>query len=440
MDLLEQRAHIVDVGCTSASGMPVGAPVDEPPRLPEEEQNGERDQQAVRAAEGDDDAPLTTAAIDAMFVEAISAIPTQPLPRQPSRRPRLSWQEVVETLLSLALILGSAAGLVWGILTYPGVTVTLVPVEQRSSLTTSLSLSLRPLPSVRLTRSATTPTSGTGRQQAEAARGLLTFYNGALVAQSVAQGTLLTGQDGVQVVLTQSVLVPAANPPLFGQASAPARAVVPGTHGNIAANDLNGPCCVPSLLVKNLEPFAGGLDARAYRAVAQRDLDTLTARLKAALFQQLPTAFALHAGEAVVLTGTTLTSSAAHRVGEEARTVAVTVTLIGHGMAYQTAVLLTQARSALRAQASPGANYRLLDASVSAKMERVAPLLVICRGLWVYTLSEAQLQALARQIAGLSPQQATVRLLHSEGIAQAIVPQALPNDPQSIHFRVMLPA
>jgi hypothetical protein len=400
------------------------------------------EQQDDEPAVDDDDAPLTPSAVEVMFVEAISAIPTQPLLlHSPRPIPHLSWQEGMETLLSLLLILGSIAGIVWGILTYPGVTVTLVPVTQKSSLITRLpAVPLRQLPAVRLIQNATTTTSGTGYQPAVAAAGLLTFYNGALVAQSVTQGTVLTGQDGVQVALIASITIPPASPPLFGQTSAPARAVLPGTYGNIAAGDLNEACCAPSLLVKNLAPFVGGQEARTFRAVAARDLDRLRTRLLATLLQQLPMAFARRRGEAVVLTSTTLTSRASRRVGEEASMVTVMMTLIGHGVAYQSATLLTQARAALRAQASPGAHYRLLDTSVAATIMRVTPLLVACRGEWVYRLSETYLDKLTRQIAGLSAKQATARLLQSGVIAQAIVPGSLPNDPQSIHFRVTLAA
>ena len=435
-ELPEQVAYIFQPSHPRVPASPTGMPGEEEIRLLHVQ--GE---QAARGAaeEGEDDAPLSPQAVEALFVEVISGLPTQPLPQQEASKPRLSWQEAVEIVLSLLLLLGSAAGVWWGVLTYPGVTVTLVPATEARRLTTSLPLALRALPAVRLIQHATTPTSGTGEHPAAAARGMLTFYNGALVAQSVPQGTLLRGQDGVQVALEQRVLVPSARPPLFGQASAPARAVVPGTYGNIAAGDLNGPCCAPSLLVKNLAPFAGGQEARRFRAVAARDLDRLTAQLQAMLLAQLPTAFALHAGEALALTSTSVTSVASHRVGEEASSVTVTMTLVGQGMGYQATMLLTQARSALRAQTNPGANYRLLDASVAARIAHVAPLRVVCRGLWVYTVSQAQLQALARQIAGLSPQPATARLRQSGGIVQAIVPQALPNDPQSIHFRVVLP-
>ena len=60
--------------------------------------------------------------------------------------------------------------------------------------------------------SLTVPATGLGHQDAAQASGLLTFYNGLSTEQTVAAGTVLTGNDGVQVVTDTSIAIPPASP------------------------------------------------------------------------------------------------------------------------------------------------------------------------------------------------------------------------------------
>jgi hypothetical protein len=64
------------------------------------------------------------------------------------------------------------------------------------------------------------------------------------------------------------------------------------------------------------------------------------------------------------------------------------------------------------AQASPGAQYHLVG-EVQVQVVNTTPLIVSCRGLWAYTLSQDYEQFLAERIAGDSPQQAHKYLLHT---------------------------
>jgi hypothetical protein len=56
-----------------------------------------------------------------------------------------------------------------------------------------------------LTQQVTVPTTGEGHQPALQARGLVTFYNQAPIAQTIPAGMLLSGADGVKVVLRGSL-------------------------------------------------------------------------------------------------------------------------------------------------------------------------------------------------------------------------------------------
>src|SRR5207248_5178941 len=83
-------------------------------------------------------------------------------------------------------------------LTYPTVTVTLVPVERDLTLTVPIAVSLRHLAPATLTQSLSASTTGRGHQEARAAAGTLTFYNGEFTAQNIAAGTVFTGSHGIK--------------------------------------------------------------------------------------------------------------------------------------------------------------------------------------------------------------------------------------------------
>src|SRR6266446_4662971 len=76
-----------------------------------------------------------------------------------------------------------------------------------------------------LSQSVSVPTTGRGHQDAKAATGTIIFYNGLSTSQSVAIGTVLTGQDSISVATDQAISIPPANPPSLGEASVTAHAV-----------------------------------------------------------------------------------------------------------------------------------------------------------------------------------------------------------------------
>src|SRR5579883_3246322 len=121
----------------------------------------------------------------------------------------------------------------------------------------------RELAAITMSQAATAPTTGTAHQDAQAARGAITFYNAAPVEQTVNAGTLLTGADGIQIVTEQDAIIPAATPPTEGQATVSAHAVVTGPAGNIVARDVYGPCCRLNVFAVS-GPFHGGENARSY--------------------------------------------------------------------------------------------------------------------------------------------------------------------------------
>ncbi len=366
---------------------------------------------------------------DEIFRSAVSEIETQPLPPQPQETP---WPVVV---LLLAFLVSFVGGTVIALITYPTVTIAVVPVTKSVSVTMPLALSTRALAPVTLTRSETAPTTGKGHQEARAAIGSVTVYNGLFTAQTLPAGTVLTGVDGVQIATDAPVTIPAGHPPLYGQATVGARALKTGKAGNIGAGDIT--LTVSSgVLVKN-SVLSGGREARDFRAVAQADLAQVTATLKGMLDQQMPLAFTLRPGEAVQPLDCAFNVTPTHHVGEEAATVTVQATATCQGMAYDREQLNQRATQAFIAQASPGVPYHLVG-EVQVQVVSTTPLTVSCRGLWAYTLSPDYEQFLAERIAGDSPQQARKYLLHTGFLTRAIVPDTLPRDPAHIHFQVFI--
>src|ERR1051326_858453 len=114
-----------------------------------------------------------------------------------------------------------------------------MPNRTRRSSPHSLIYLTRTLAPVTVTRSQTVPTTGQGSQSARAATGLLTVFNGSFSPHPLPIGTVFTGRDGIMVATSAAVMVPAAQPPQFGQAHVPASAVTTGSSTNIAAGDIN---------------------------------------------------------------------------------------------------------------------------------------------------------------------------------------------------------
>lgn len=268
---------------------------------------------AVSQTDAQDDDP------DDIFLNALVEIDTQPLSPQ---RQGVCWPLVVLTLL---LFFSCGGGTALALLTYPTVTIDVVPLSKSVSLTTSLALPTRTLASLTLTKSLSAPTTGKGHQDARQATGTLTFYNGLFTVQYIPAGQVFTGQDGVQVATDHGVAIPANTPPVDGQATIAAHALTNGQSGNIAGGEITT-TIANGVLVKSSR-FSGGQDARSFQAVAQADLDRLTALLQSTLRQQMPQAFVLRPGEAVQPTNCTFNAIPNHKAGAEAQTVTLHATV-----------------------------------------------------------------------------------------------------------------
>jgi hypothetical protein len=367
----------------------------------------------------------------------------------PASRPhRPSSLLVVATgVICLAVLL---AHLLLPALLAPPATVTIIPVSRALVTVTTLSLQGRPLGPLTLVQAATAPATGHRHLDAQRATGAITFFNGLLTAQTIATGTVLTGSSGVQVATERATFIPAGNPPVYGEVTVLAHALLPGLRGNLRAGDIHQACCAPSVVAENLAAFTGGQDARDETVVTRADLDTAAATLKASLStaEQGALAAQVNGDEALVNPpcGTRITSD--HRVGDPATSVQVTVTATCRGLASPKNAVEEAAQQALAKQATHELErgytllgtiqVTILQATITDQVRGMVTVQVQAEAIYAYQLSQQEEQYIRHLIAGTSRQQATSCLLHLPGIQSATVSAAtLPADPDAIQIVIV---
>ncbi len=218
------------------------------------------------------------------------------------------------------------------------------PIAEQIVITHTFTLSgdLRShmLPPVTSTLSQTVVTTGRGHEDATHAKGFLTFFNGTFTQQVIPQDMIFSA-NGTQIVTDSPITLPAANPPLFGQASVPAHALHAGAAGNISAYTIDTACCALSVKAVNTSAFVGGRNARDYHVVARKDIVNGATPLTQSLYSQEQKV--LHAeltpDDTFIALPCSSTVSENRRVGEEATSVKVTVAATCSGSAYSRTAL-----------------------------------------------------------------------------------------------------
>jgi Baseplate J-like protein len=308
------------------------------------------------------------------------------------------------------------------------VTITLAAKAQQLAVTGTLQLG-RVLSPLTLSQSHTIPTTGRGHQDAKQATGYVTFYNGQFNQVTIPAGTLLTGNDGIQIATDQDSTLPgvdtSANPPILGQATVAAQATSTGSRGNIAAYDINQACCAPSVFAKNTTPFHGGQNERTFQTVAKSDIANTAAPLKAALNQGVQGVLQgqLKPNEDLVTPSCTTTTTADHQPGEEATTVKVAVSETCSAVAYDQDALQAKVTDLLNRQAEKklGAGYSLLGyptitITQASSQNSKAVLSFSSQSTWVYALSSKEQKHLKNMLAGKTKEQAMQLLAALPGI------------------------
>jgi len=307
----------------------------------------------------------------------------------------------------------------------------------------------RLLPSLTLIQTKTAIATGKGHQDAKAAMGTITFYNGLFASQTIAAGTTLTGSDSVQVVTDQTGTIPPNIPPQDGQAHIAAHALQAGQTGNIQALDINGTVS-SSLFVKNLAPFSGGQNERDFATVTRDDIQRVVTSLTPHLLQSEQAALTaqLTASEALAPPTCTPTVTADHGPGSEAATIQVTVSERCTGVAYNQQAVQVKASQLLTSVATTqlGTSYTLTGTVhvtiTQASVTNKVAFSLACTGTWVYTFSLQEQQQIKHLIAGRTKHDALQLLLSQSGIHKTTIVgignnELLP-DVTRIHLLIMV--
>lgn len=372
--------------------------------------------------------------------------------QQPQDTPPTTFK--VPTYLHVLLILFLFVGLdnldsVFAQFT-PTVTVTIQPVVKTISTTATVSVGAgadiqgRILAPLTLSQTQTVTATGHGHQDATRAIGTLTFFNGSFTSQTVNAGTVYTGSDGVQVALTQTVTIPAANPPYVGQATVSASAILAGASGNIHAGDIA--ITTNTLQVRNSQ-FQNGHDAKDFTYIKSSDIQGVVSDLTPRLRQSEQAALTAQVanGESIATPTCTPSVNANHTAGAQAQSVTVTVSQTCSALVYNTKALERAGVRSLIAHAAAqlGTSYRLYGNVTVSTVEATATnkknvvfLSFTSRGTWVYQINEARIKAL---ILG-KPRLRALRLVaktpgvQSVSIAGVSGSQQLPTDTAHIHL------
>lgn len=335
-------------------------------------------------------------------------------------------------------------------LTTPPITVTLFSKEQAVSTTSTIQLvNARALQPITIHQTETGNATGKAHQDATAARGTITFFNGLYSQQFVPADTQLTSATGITVATDQPVTVPAGNPPFYGQATVPAHALTPGANGNIAAYAVDTACCFASGRAENTVGFIGGADARDYTYVRQSDIARLTGDLLPTVTSTMQQKLSsdLTPGEQIYQFPCSPRVSADHSIGDVAANLTVSVTETCNGIAYDPQELAEKASEAVTKTAllQLGSGYELLgtptaDVHAMSQHNSAITARIQSQGVLIYRIGN--LTGLKTQLAGKNTQQAQ-RLLRSlptiENVQITGTDQEgrLPKNADAIHLMVL---
>lgn len=266
--------------------------------------------------------------------------------------------------------------------------------------------------------------NATGSIPGRQATGTLQFIN--LSTNSIfVSGSTLTGRDGVQVSFGSLTVPPNGT---FANGTA----INVGASGNIVAYDINDFCCGnKNIFVKNPTAFQGGQNPLLNSVITQNDINSASNNLISTLKPSAQKALQqkIQANEQVVgAIKCTSNVTADHRVGDQAKSVAVTGTVTCTQEAYDRKAALDIAANALKAEAAknPGAGYALvgivatsITSATIVDVKNTVSLVIKAQGEWVYQFTDATLAGIKNKIARVSQSAAQADLLKTPGVLSA---------------------
>ena len=333
----------------------------------------------------------------------------------------------------------------------PTVTVTILIKSQTIKASGTLQLPARQIAPITVSQSQTVSTTGKGHQDARSAIGYITFYNGLFTSQTVQAGTILTGNDGVQIITDQDAYISAANPPSFGYATVSAHALLKGVSGNIPSFDINEACCATAIKAVNTTSFYGGRNERDFSTVSTQDINKVSTLIIPTLNQSMQGALQTQVRENETLATLPCSPHIAtdHQPGEEASTVQVIVSETCQGYAYSKTSFFSHIAAILSQQAVKelGSGYtrigilHVTQISLSVTKNRVT-ITFTTQGAYRYALSDKTQSHIKQLLAGKQKKDALRILLSQPGINQAAITgiddlAKLPKNPQDIKMSII---
>jgi serine/threonine protein kinase len=280
--------------------------------------------------------------------------------------------------------------------------------------------------------------TGKGWTKGMQAKGVLKFYNGLEVTQTVPVGTVFVSKNNVQVVTDEAAPIPPASPPFLGSVSISAHTLQVGTIGDISPYTIEEICCANdnSITVSNPNAFSGGRDPQPYTYVKMDDIRGATNSLESVL---RPVAISLlrkqvHSNEKVLNTTLCIPRiQSSHAVNEVATTLQVEVRLNCSGEVYdndaaRSLSILLFKRDALK---HLGIHYELYGNIYIAPIQTslihstLGSILLIfaVQSVWVYKFSYIQKQILIKLITGKHQGEAVALLQKYPGVSKVVIVQ-----------------
>jgi serine/threonine protein kinase len=276
--------------------------------------------------------------------------------------------------------------------------------------------------------SSTVSTTGSRATGGVAAQGTVEFMNNSNHDITVPAQTVFTSTTGVQIRLSQDVVVPARQDGQNGKSVGDAVAVSDGVAGNIAAHTLDGTCCNNGVTIKNPDPFSGGVDGQQVHVVAQADLDSvrnqLLPRLERQVLQKMQHQLATNETFAVA-PAYSVTNTANNQVGAQADHVLVTVNVSGSAIVYNRSTATHIAVQLLSKDAAQtlGQSYHMqgppsLPGNPTGRSGKngIVFLSITVKGLWLYNLTAQEMSNWPQAIKGSTTQAALAFLNGQPGV------------------------
>jgi hypothetical protein len=299
------------------------------------------------------------------------------------------------------------------------------------------------------------PVSGVRVEPVDPATAPVELRNPSPEPVTVAAGTIVTTEEGVEFTFVADVAVPAAdavsNEP--GAATGTVRAVAPGSAGNVATGAIGGRLPNGVYFSNRMAPATGGTD-REFPVVAENDLEALAAQAREAAPELAAQALAAEdTGQAVVPSLVTITGqhdTFDHAAGDEVESVALDATLTLDVAAYDgdaaAEAYAAQLLPRLGAAAPDGFAVDPRRVAYDAPAEVVAGeegvrLEIAARAEAVAVLDESEREALAAALIGKTPEEAAAILASVPEIAEFDVdyqpgwlPRQMPGNTTRIEF------